>query len=144
MQEGNNEMVKMAVGLILMLLVAAIAFGIYRVGHGISSKATGKLTEFGSEMDIGKFTELDNEVVTGSQVLAYISDMKGETFTITIMEGTSQLSSFDCSDSTAYSTAVTNLKKKGTATYLNPAKTYSCVVTMDGNIPTVATFTRVN
>lgn len=82
--EDTNNILRIVIGLIVLLLVAAIIFIIYRVGKSGVNSSLGKVQKMNEQLDTSQYTDYDGQVVNGSTVQSLLSNWKGGTVTLTV------------------------------------------------------------
>lgn len=139
---GQNQLVSMAIGLILILLVGGVAFLIYRTSHGVVQNATNQVADLGVTLEESKFTQHDGEIMTGSQVLSVITGFQGEALTVEIDDPAITLTCSEKSQDFNLHLQEMRNSDSSNAKYLNPRKKYLCTCTYEDGIVTKITFKK--
>jgi transcription initiation factor IIE alpha subunit len=138
----SKEIIKVAAGIAIVLLVVLLGFGIYRTFASKTEKITGDAATLLDSVDTMVYTEKDGTTVTGTTVLSFITEREAYDDEICIMVCTKANTSgqayvYDASRSriadTTESTNKKNAKTKANANYINPNGKFEVSLDKDTN-----------
>lgn len=138
-----DQMVLVAIGIVIVLLFGAWAFGNWATVHGILSSSNTKLARMATKLDESEFTQYDGATVSGAQVLSVLKDYEGEEICIRVCNVSGGGSyndynyAFDASNpfsapSTEKISDAENKANIGTHKYINPGAKYKGEVVREG------------
>ena len=138
--ENSSDAIKIAVGVIITLLVAVIAFGIYKSGKGSADSANTQLTEMNQTLSESQYTQYESSNLLGSQVQSALSTFNGDYIwvsyeaangtvqSINYAAGTTTISG-EPSDNTDIMQRIN--KKTEASYYINPNQSYTGMISRD-------------
>lgn len=139
MNEGK-EGIKMAIGLIILLLVASLGFILYNIGKTSANNAMEKVDELNVMLDESRYTDYEGRSVSGNVVQSLVNKYKNDTVFVKVETKTnttwynySNESLTSKVESSVNNENVVNSTIKGEENYINPNAKFTCTLYRDAN-----------
>jgi FlaG/FlaF family flagellin (archaellin) len=120
MSKGVMEAMGIAIAVVLLALVGVFAFRSINTGIENGNKAITKTEKINAALDESEYTQYDNAIVTGSQVLQVIKSNteSGVAINVKLYSGDEVSYVYGSSN---YAELVKNASKKGSSSYITPS-----------------------
>lgn len=128
---GQNSMISMAVTLIIVLLVASVAFMIYRAGKQTATTALNDVSELAVTLEESKFTDFEGQTIKGVQVISILNNLKGEEVCLKVVNKGGSASTYNYTDESLATESTLNIYEtqvKKSPNYINPNANFLCTV----------------
>lgn len=149
MEENTSRPLIIAAGLILAMLIIALAFGIYNTSKDTANDAVSQITNLSTTLAESEFTQWEGQTVTGSQVVSLIKQFQTDTCAVVVDNngavaggvtnyGYVLTSGFTTTTGTltnarSTSTVAMATDKTNSGAYVTPSASFTCTVIRDAN-----------
>lgn len=142
MSNNMEKMITMIIVIIIALLIGGLAFKAYRSGKETADTAQNEISNFNTTLLESKYTDYEGRTVLGNEVVSFLNSNANTEIAIQIVtaSGSNKIYNYasidmtgDPTDSQTNNTAISEAKKKGSATYINPNGKFECTLNRDAN-----------
>lgn len=134
------DAIKIGVTVIIVLLVASLAFLLYNSGKETADNAMQDLNEMNAILEESKYTDYENLTITGNQVTSLVNKYSGDTVFVKVVTKT-QTTWYNYSDTKLTqkinadknTTLLSEMSIKGSKNYINPNGKFKCTLYRDEN-----------
>lgn len=134
--DNSSDAIKIAVGVIIVLLIAAISFGIYKNAKQSADSANNQVTAMNQTISESSYTAYESSSLLGSQVQTAITTFNGDYIAIQYQAADDSKQHVNYSATPTTSTVLTDdpmdntkvlqgLNKKTSKYYINPNQSYT-------------------
>ena len=134
--KNSEDMIKMAAGIIIALLVISVAFLVYRTAKSSTQSALTKIEDMTTTLNESDFTDVEGEVVVGNRVQSYVTQWAGQEVVVEVITKSGNDTCYNYTDdslSTVSDAKASECKVKSSAQYINPSGKFLCELTRDDN-----------
>lgn len=144
MEENTSRPLIIAAGLILAMLIIALAFGIYNTSKDTANDAVGQITNLSTTLSESEFTQWDGQTVTGSQVVSILKQFRNETVCIVVNNGNGAVAYIQNATLTGAGADISRATTRTDTAYISPSASFDCVINRDANTDAIIglTFTK--
>ena len=147
MEENTSRPLIIAAGIILAMLIIALAFTIYNVSKDTTDDAVGQISNLNTTLSESEFTQWEGDTVTGAQVVSIIKQFQNETCGIIVENGSGTEANYGGNAlASGFTTTVGTLttgnapntvadatNKAQSTTYITPSAQFYCTVIRDSS-----------
>lgn len=151
MEENTSRPLIIAGGLILAMLIIALAFTIYNSSKDTANDAMSQITNLSASMAESQYTQWEGQTVTGSQVVSIIKQFQNDTsgimvdnngssatggvtnYGLTLTMDSGSVVKGTLSNTASSATVADATNKTNAGTYITPSAQFFCTVVRDPN-----------
>lgn len=134
------DAIKIGIAVIIVLLIASLAFLLYNSGKDTADNALQDLNEMNAILEESKYTDYENLTVTGNQVASLVNKYNGDSVYVKVVTKTQTTwynykdealtQAIDANENT---TLISEMTIKGSKNYINPNGKFKCTLYRDAN-----------